>query len=103
MSVDNGLYIDIVRIGTIGCLCMFRRDACRYDSIIAHYLNMIMCMTIYICDYVVKHSDAKKSGDNGKQRSQEIVSIKHILLYLLCLNMNMFDNINYDDNCLSLF
>ena len=35
------------------------------------YLNMIMCMQYGFVEY----SDAKKRGNNGEQRSHEIVSI----------------------------
>ena len=43
ISVDDGLYINIVinRLGAIGPT---------HADTIVHYLNMIMCMTIQICD-----------------------------------------------------
>ena len=33
---------------------------CWWIYMIVHYLNMIICMTIQICDYSVEHSNAKK-------------------------------------------
>ena len=63
MSVYNELRINVVRIGVIGCLCMF---GLMHMEMIVHHLIMMMCISIQIYEYVVEHSDAKKKRKHTK-------------------------------------